>query len=201
MALTQFNDWEPKLDGLEGNFQAEPRVFVHDAITASICGINDSHPTHGITMTSGGINYAVNDRITIVTGTGFGAVVGDRAVLVVTDIDAATGAITNYDFSSHVDCRMGAKYIIGASANEQSTTGGGSGFTATVANTDIPNTQKRGCCLYVGGGGDIEITLESGNTVTMAGVVTGSFMPVLAKSFVITALANNTTATNMLALY
>ena len=27
----QFNQWDPTIDGIEGNFQAEPRVFVHDA--------------------------------------------------------------------------------------------------------------------------------------------------------------------------
>ena len=39
MALTQFNAFDPKLAGLEGNMQAEPRVFAHDAVSVTIGAI------------------------------------------------------------------------------------------------------------------------------------------------------------------
>ena len=45
----------------------------------------------------------------------------------------------------------------------------------------MPNTEIRGCCLYVGVGGDIGIITEAGNPVTFKGVTAGSFLPVLAK--------------------
>jgi hypothetical protein len=62
---------------------------------------------------------------------------------------------------------------------------------------NIPNTETRGCCLYVGGLGDIKVTLESGNEATFIGVVAGSFLPVL----VVRVWDNGTTASNILALY
>ena len=62
---------------------------------------------------------------------------------------------------------------------------------------DIPNTETRGCCLYVGNGGNMKVTLESGNTVTFNGVNAGSFLPVLATRV----WSTDTTADNILALY
>ena len=53
--------------------------------------------------------------------------------------------------------------------------------TLIVGSIDIPNTQHRGACLYVGVAGNIGIELESGNTVTFRNVAAGSFLPVLAK--------------------
>ena len=44
---TQFNNWEPRLDGLEGNFQAEPRVFAHDAKKVTIGAINSTAADSG----------------------------------------------------------------------------------------------------------------------------------------------------------
>ena len=70
----------------------------------------------------------------------------------------------------------------------------------TAGNT-IANTSERGCCLYVGNSGAVEVTMESGNNALFNGVATGSFLPILVKNFVLTSGANNTTATNILALY
>ena len=43
---------------------------------------------------------------------------------------------------------VGALYLVGDTANQVATTSAaGTGFTALVSNTDIPNTQRRGCCL------------------------------------------------------
>ena len=71
---------------------------------------------------------------------------------------------------------------------------------AVVAKSDtvnIPNTELRGCCLYVGGQGDVKVTMESGEEVTFAGVAAGSFLPIL----VIRVWDNGTSATDILALY
>tara|TARA_R100000742_G_C4173940_1_gene11294 strand:- start:200 stop:490 length:291 start_codon:yes stop_codon:yes gene_type:complete len=63
--------------------------------------------------------------------------------------------------------------------------------------TDIPNTEYRGCCLYVGGQGNIKVTMESGEEVTFTGVAAGSFLPIL----VTRVWSTDTTATDILALY
>ena len=66
---------------------------------------------------------------------------------------------------------------------------------------DIPNTEERGCCLYVGdvsNGADIKVTMESGSTpVIFKGVTAGSFLPIL----VTRVHATGTTADQILALY
>ena len=65
---------------------------------------------------------------------------------------------------------------------------------------DIPNTEERGCCLYVGdvsGGTDVKVTMESGNVATFKGVTAGSFLPVL----VTRVHSTGTTAAEILALY
>lgn len=198
MALQQYNQFEPKLAGLEGNMQAEPRVFAHDAVPVVIGAINDSDSNHGLNMTSGGTSYSVGDEITVTTPTGTGFAVGDRAIIVVTAISGggATGPVSDYYIK--VSGVTNRNYVVGGTANQVSVSpAGGSGFTSTVSNIDIPHTQKRGCCLYVGNSGDLEIIMESGNTAIFVGAATGAFLPILAKQVVVT----NTTATFILALY
>ena len=51
--------------------------------------------------------------------------------------------------------------------------------------------------VYVGNGGNMKVTLESGNTVTFNGINAGSFLPVLATRV----WSTDTTADNILALY
>ncbi len=91
-----------QLRGLEGNFQAQPRVFAHDAKEIVIGAINNSDANHGINMTSGGTLYLVGDTITFTTPTG--GVVGDRAVLTVLAATAiaggAGGVITDYSITT-----------------------------------------------------------------------------------------------------
>ena len=50
-----------------------------------------------------------------------------------------------------------------------------------TAGTTIANTDKRGCCLYVGVAMDtITVTMESGSTgVVFKGIAAGSFLPIL----------------------
>jgi len=190
MALTQFNQFDPKLAGLEGNMQAEPRILAHDAVTVVIGAINNSDSNHGLNMTSGGnggVNpYVVGDTITLTTPTA--GVVGDRAIITVTEIDT-DGLVTNYTVTT-----VGQLYVVGDTANQVATTSvAGTGFTALVTNIDIPNTQRRGCCIYSGASQTVQVELESDNTVSFVGVNAGSFLPILAKRLVV--------GTNIIALY
>ena len=67
MALNAFNEFTD-LDAVNGVFQQEPRVFAHDAAPITIGAINNSDPNHGLNMTSGGTDYAVDDVLTLSTG-------------------------------------------------------------------------------------------------------------------------------------
>jgi hypothetical protein len=214
MALTQFNQWEPQLDPVNGVMQQEPRVFGHDAKLIVIGAINNTDSNHGLNMTSGGTGYAVNDEITITTPTGTGAAVSDRAIVVVTAISGggATGPVTDYYIKeSGVTNR---NYLVGDTANHVSVNpAGGSGFASTVTNIDIPNTQKRGCCLYVGditAGAQMKVIMESAKhdgtvgtgyptseTVTFEGVLPGGYNPIMVKQLVY----NATGPTSVIALY
>jgi len=211
MALTQFNQWEPQLDPVNGVMQQEPRVFGHDAKLIVIGAINNTDSNHGLNMTSGGTGYAVDDEITVTTPTGTGAAVGDRAIVVVTAIDAS-GAVTNYYIKeSGVTNR---NYLVGGAANHVSVSpAGGSGFASTVTNIDIPNTQKRGCCLYIGditAGAQLKVIMEAAkhdgtagtgypatSTVTFESVLAGGYNPILVKQLVY----NATGPTSVVALY
>ncbi len=65
----------------------------------------------------------------------------------------------------------------------------------TPGATQISGTEERGVCLYVGGTGDVTVTMESGNSVTFTAVPAGTFLPILVTH--VTAA----TATAILALY
>ena len=211
MALTQFNQWEPQLDPVNGVMQQEPRVFGHDAKLIVIGAINNTDSNHGLNMTSGGTGYAVDDEITVTTPTGTGAAVGDRAIVVVTAIDAG-GAVTDYYIK--VSGVTNRNYLVKGAANHVSVSpAGGSGFASTVTNIDIPNTQKRGCCLYIGditAGAQLKVVMEAAkhdgtagtgypatSTVTFESVLAGGYNPILVKQLVY----NATGPTSVVALY
>ena len=211
MALTQFNQWEPQLDPVNGVMQQEPRVFGHDAKLIVIGAINNTDSNHGLNMTSGGTGYAVDDEITVTTPTGTGAAVGDRAIVVVTAVDAG-GAVTDYYLK--VSGVTNRNYLVGGTANHVSVSpAGGSGFASTVTNIDIPNTQKRGCCFYIGditAGAQLKVVMEAAkhdgtagtgyaatDTVTFEGVLAGGTYPILIKQLVY----NATGPTSVVALY
>jgi hypothetical protein len=211
MALTQFNQWEPQLDPVNGVMQQEPRVFGHDAKLIVIGAINNTDSNHGLNMTSGGTDYAVDDEITVTTPTGTGAAVGDRAIVVVTAVDAG-GAVTDYYIK--VSGVTNKNYLVGGTANHVSVSpAGGSGFASTVTNIDIPNTQKRGCCFYIGditAGAQLKVVMEAAkhdgtagtgyaatDTVTFDGVLAGGTYPILIKQLVY----NATGPTSVVALY
>ena len=77
----------------------------------------------------------------------------------------------------------------------------GTAATIKVTNVDIPNTQERGCCLYVGdvdtNGANVEVVMEGGSTVVFKNLTSGSFLPILIKRIVPT----NTNAGEFIALY
>ena len=54
-----------------------------------------------------------------------------------------------------------------------------------------------GCVLYIGGAGNLKITTYGGDTVTLNGVLAGTFIPVN----VVKVWATDTTATNVIALW
>ena len=51
--------------------------------------------------------------------------------------------------------------------------------------TQIAGTENRGCCLYVGTGGNIVVRMEGSSTdVTFTNVPNGTFMPVLVTHYI-----------------
>ena len=52
MALTQFNQWEPRLDPVNGVMAQEPRLFAHDAVAVVVGAINNSDSNHGLDVTN-----------------------------------------------------------------------------------------------------------------------------------------------------
>jgi len=56
---------------------------------------------------------------------------------------------------------------------------------------------NKGCVLYVGSGGDLKVLTAGGDTVTFAGVPTGSFIPVQ----VLRVFSTDTTASSIVALW
>lgn len=189
MALTQFNAFDPQLDPVNGRMQQEPRVFAHDAVAVVIGAVNNSDADHGLKVTNSGSGYAVNDTINLSTPAA--GAPPNRAVVTVLAVDGA-GAVTNYTVTT-----VGALYVENEAFTQVSTSGGGTNFAGNISNIDIPHTQKRGCCLYIGNSGNVEVIMESGKTAIFTGAATGSFLPILVKQVV----KANTNASLILALY
>ena len=197
MALTQFNQFEPVLAGLEGNMQAEPRVFAHDAVAVVVGAINNSDANHGLNVTNAGTGYAVDDTITLSTPAA--GVLADRAQITVTAISGggATGPVSNYTVNDVGELyEMSPPEVVTAAA----TSGAGINFAATVTNTEIPNTQQRGCCIYIGaaaGLATLSVVMESGNTAVFNTISGGTVFPILIKRVTTASLATN----DVIALY
>lgn len=71
-----------------------------------------------------------------------------------------------------------------------------SGKAVTASATRIENTDSRGVCIYVGGNGNLKVTMEDGVDVTFNNVVAGTFLPIL-----VTHVLPGTTATGIVALW
>jgi hypothetical protein len=176
MALTQFNEWEPQLDPVNGRQAQEPRVFAHDAVPVVIGAINDSDANHGIRITNAGSSYTVGDEITLTTN-------GAATVAAVVVVDAisgtpGSGAVTDYHIKS---TNLGEGYTLTGAGSIQDDSGAGA-FACVITNIDIPNTQKRGACLYVGAAiASLVVVMESGSEATFKSVSAGSILPLLVK--------------------
>ena len=83
-----------------------------------------------------------------------------------------------------------------------STTGTENTYPANTVD-DSQVIVSRGACIYVGGAGDIDVELESGDRVIFKGVTAGSFLPILAtKIYGYNSVpAQTTTATDIIALF
>ncbi len=193
---------------LEGNFQAQPRVFAHDMIPLAIGNIN---PDGGLKMTAAGAGYAADDVITLSTGAG-ATQAAKVKILTVT----STGAIKSFEvtFTGVAQKPFGEEYVVGDTLNDA-----GSGVaTFTVENIDIPYSGERGACIYAGIAIDngLDLILESGElyngnpaspaatdyTAKLKGITAGSFLPVLAKRVVAVNLSSGTYgAGDLVAMY
>jgi hypothetical protein len=164
----------------------EVRVFAHDAKPVVIGAVNTSAEDGGVSsLTNPGTGYVVASGV----GTTVAPAGGTGLTVNILSVDA--GVITSFEIAA-----VGSGYSVG---DVVTITGGGANATFTITNIDIPGTDNRGVCLYVGdisGGSDVEVVMESGNTAIFKGVTAGSFLPVL-----VTSLTSNTTASEILALY
>ena len=167
----QFNQWDPTIDGVEGNFQAEPRVFVHDAYNIVLGNVAALSNLYGGETTSAFVDGALMTTTSSATGTGL-----------TLKINASGGIITGVEIIDRGGANTvtgDAAYVVGEVITIASP-GAGNDATIVVSSIDIPNTQKRGCCIYVGVAADIGVVLESGSSVIFKAVPAGSFLPVLA---------------------
>jgi len=185
---------------LEGNFQAQPRVFAHDMIPLAIGNVN---PDGGLKMTAAGSTYSANDVITLSSGGGATASIKVKILTV-----EASGAIKTFEVTNNGVAQkpFGEGYVVGDTLNDM-----GAGVAAfTVENIDIPYSGERGACIYAGIAIDngLDLILESDKlynttyTARLKGITAGSFLPVLAKRVVAVNLSSGTYgAGDLVAMY
>ena len=174
----QFNQFEPTLGGLEGNFQAEPRVFAHAARNVVLGNVASLHTLSGGDTASLFVDGTTMATTSSAAGTGLTLLVHATPI-----VGIVGGVITGVDVvvAGGADTVAGTvAYVVGEVITIASP-GAGANATLIVGSIDIPNTQTRGACLYVGVADDVGVILESGNAVTFLNVAAGSFLPVLVK--------------------
>ncbi len=181
--------------GLEGNMQAEPRIFAHDAIPLNFSAAAGS--TFGFAK--------ILDRVTN-TGTGFvaGTVYTstlNSVDLLVISVDSE-GKMTEWKVVN-----PGTGNTVGGNLTFNGPTAGTTQFK--VLELGLPNTEERGACIYVGGAGatgTLVVEMESGQIRTFAGIAGGSFLPILVVDVLregtdATGGVTTTDVTNVLALF
>jgi hypothetical protein len=67
----------------------------------------------------------------------------------------------------------------------------------TLSGGIITPSSNNGACLFVGTGGDIQVTMIGGQTVIFANIPDGTFLPIQVRRV----WASNTNATDILALF
>jgi hypothetical protein len=67
----------------------------------------------------------------------------------------------------------------------------------TLSGGTITEGSNNGACLFVGTGGDIQVTMIGGQTVIFANIPDGTFLPIQVRRV----WASNTNATDILALF
>jgi hypothetical protein len=181
---------------LIGQEYKQPRVLAHDAVLLTLASNVPSITAAGTGYNNGDAAAGLTATTTTVTGVGTG--------LTLTVSTNGTGDIIAIEV-----LQLGSYYKVGdtVTIDNIDATGGGS-CTVTITDallglvpdtTDIgPNDTTTGSCLYVGGAGNVLVTLESGNTVKFIGVNGGSFLPVMV-THVHTCTAEG--ASSILALY
>jgi len=153
------------MQGVQGNDMKEARVFGHDAVEINW---NDDGETIvgaviSLSKLSGGTGYA-DGPVTVATTSGT-----DGAGLTVS-ITASGGVIQT------------ATIVAAGTAYEEGeivTIATGGANAKLKVSTAIPNTSERGCCLYIGKAGHVNVKMESGDVVTFYNVNAGTFLPVL----------------------
>ncbi len=115
-----------------------------------------------------------------------GAGMGNTITIQDSGVDSiTTGAIKTFDVNYQGGSTpFGKGYGLGNMA--QSVPGAppssSSGFNGSISSLDLPSTDQRGACLYVGSKmTSITAKMESGKSATFKGIQAGSFMPILVK--------------------
>ena len=176
------------MQGVQVNQAKEARMFGHDAVALGAAG---AIPTIGVVTSlsklQGGTGYSA--------GAGLATTGGTDDNLTVT-ITVSGGVIQT------------ATIVAGGTNYEEgeviTVSGGGGSNGKFVVSTKISGTSDRGCCLYVGGAGNVNVRMESGNVATFYNVNAGTFLPVLVTHVSLPAAETGyiaTTATDILAIY
>ena len=166
---------------VQGNWAAQARVFGHDAIPVALNSISK------VEINAGGTGHELNDVITLTTV---------ACNLKVTEVEAGvvTGVMLVPNSTASCSQPYGKGGTIGTTYNQSATTGSGTGFSATVTETNLPHTDVRGASLYVTTDlEELSVVMESGNlyassgpahTANFKGVQAGTFLPILVKKVV-----------------
>ena len=178
--MAGFNEFNER-PGLEGNTEAQPRVFGHDAIATT--------PYWNFTIKQGGSGYAASDVDDTLDGVGNVGLSGNITAV------SAGGAVTGFTFISKGDAKVGETIILSA------TESGGDGFQVVISADSLSNltAESRGAMIYNNSTAaqDIGITTEAGTSVVFKDVpateYVGNTHPILAIEL--------TSGTDILAVY
>ncbi len=184
---------------VQGNWAAQARVFGHDAIPVALDSVSK------VEINAGGTGHNAGDIITLAT------VACDLKVT-----EAIGGVVTGVMLVPNPTASGSQPYgkggTIGTSYNQSATTGTGTGFSAFVRETNLPDTDVRGASLYVTADlTELSVVMESGNlyatsgpahTANFIGVKAGTFLPILVKKVVAwTSAAGSDSDLEIIALY